>query len=259
MAFQLDKDWYLEPIKGATGQTYMGTRATERVFIKRNTSPLLAALSKEGIAPKLVWTKRTANGDILTAQQWLDGRVLSSSEIGQRNDVIDVLYQLHHSYMLKNMLQKIGGQIQTPETLLGNYEEKLPVELKQNQYLSRVYQSLSERIPDYSPHNYTVVHGDVNHRNWLVSNNYLYLVDWDSVMLADPALDIGMILGHYVPKEEWNKWLLSYGVQADESVLQRIEWYVIINFLQEILRHQQGNEMRAMNVEILKLKQLFEY
>lgn len=41
MEFQLDKDWRLQPIKGATGQTYMGIKETEKVFIKRNTSPLL--------------------------------------------------------------------------------------------------------------------------------------------------------------------------------------------------------------------------
>ena len=30
MEFQLDKDWRLQPIKGATGQTYMGIKETEK-------------------------------------------------------------------------------------------------------------------------------------------------------------------------------------------------------------------------------------
>lgn len=259
MAFQLDKEWRLQPIKGATGQTFMGIRATERVFIKRNTSPLLAALSKEGIAPKLVWTKRTVTGDILTAQEWLDGHVLKAQEIGQRNDVVDVLYHLHHSHMLKSMLEKIGGQIQTPAMMLQGYGEKLPKELQNNSYLARVYHYLQENIPNYSIHNYMVVHGDVNHRNWIVSNNYLYLVDWDSVMIADPALDLGMLLGHYVPPGSWNKWLLSYGMRPSEEALTRIKWYALFSFLQEILRHHQSGERREMNAEILKLKRAFGY
>lgn len=259
MAFQLDKEWLLQPIKGATGQTFMGIRATERVFIKRNTSPLLAALSKEGIAPKLVWTKRIVTGDILTAQEWLEGQELEIQEIGQRNDVVDVLYHVHHSHILKSMLEKIGGQIQTPAKMLQTYVEKLPVELKNNTYLARVYHYLQENIPNYSVHNYMVVHGDVNHSNWIVSNNYLYLVDWDSVMVADPALDLGMLLGHYVPRASWNKWLLSYGMRPSEDALARINWYMLFNFLQEILRYFQSGEKREMNVEILKLKQAFEY
>lgn len=53
----------------------------------------------------MIWTKRTANGDVLTAQEWLEGRLLHADEIGKRNDVIDVLYQLHHSNLLKDMLK----------------------------------------------------------------------------------------------------------------------------------------------------------
>ena len=157
------------------------------------------------------------------------------------------------------MLEKIGGQIQTPAMMLDAYEARLPSELQNNTYLSRVYHYLRENIPNYSVLNYMVVHGDVNHRNWLVSNNYLYLVDWDSVMVADPALDLGMLLGHYVPRSSWNKWLLSYGMRPSDEALTRIKWYALYNFLQEIVRHYQTGEKREMNAEILRLKQAFGY
>ena len=109
MEIRVDNEWRMQPLKGDTGKAFVGMRAKEKVFIKRNTTPMLAALSKEGIAPKLVWTKRTGSGDVLTAQEWLDGRILQADEIGKRNDVIDVLYHLHHSPSLKSMLQKTGG------------------------------------------------------------------------------------------------------------------------------------------------------
>ena len=47
MEFQLDSDWRVQPIKGDTGKTYIGYRDEDRVFIKRNTTPMLAALSRE--------------------------------------------------------------------------------------------------------------------------------------------------------------------------------------------------------------------
>lgn len=259
MEFQLDREWRLQPIKGATGQTYMGRRATERVFIKRNTSPLLAALSKEGIAPKLVWTKRTVNGDILTAQEWLDGYLLTADEIGSRNDVMDVLYHLHHSNRLKNMLEKIGGQVFTPRDLIQHYDKNLPLEIRNNVYLSKVIDYLSSHLPDFPLQKYSVVHGDVNHRNWIISSNYLYLVDWDSVMISDPALDIGMLLGHYVPREAWKQWLYAYGLYPSDEALKRIYWYVLFGCLQEILRYHESGERIEMNIEMLKLKQIFDY
>ncbi|MGC3141978.1 phosphotransferase family protein, partial [Enterococcus faecalis] len=65
---------------------------------------------------------------------------------------------------------------------------------------------LYNHLPEYRETRYVAVHGDVNHRNRLVSNNYLYLVDWDSVLVADPAVDLGMFLSNYVPRSGWNQW-----------------------------------------------------
>ncbi|EPI04644.1 phosphotransferase enzyme family protein [Enterococcus faecalis 13-SD-W-01] len=257
MEFQLDQDWRLRPIKGDTGKTYIGMRDQEKVFIKRNTTPMLAALSREGITPKLVWTKRMGNGDTLTAQEWLEGRILTPDEIGQRNDVIDVLYHLHHSSSLKTMLNRIGGQVITPERMLLDYENELPEMLQENRFLQLVHEFLRSQLPETSVQNFTVVHGDVNHRNWLVCQNYLYLVDWDSITFADPAVDIGTILGNYVPLSNWNQWLVSYGIRPSDEVLEKVHWYAVMNLLQEVVRYCKRGEFKRMNEEILQLKRIF--
>ena len=257
MEFQLDQEWRLRPIKGDTGKTYIGMRDEDKVFIKRNTTPMLAALSREGITPKLVWTKRTGNGDTLTAQEWLEGRLLTPNEIGQRNDVIDVLYHLHHSNSLKTMLTRIGGRVMTPEKMLQKYEKELPEELQKNQFLQIVHRFLREQISPIDKENLSVVHGDVNHRNWLVCKNYLYLVDWDSIMFADPAVDIATILGNYVPLSSWNQWLISYGIRPTDEMLEKFHWYAAMNLLQEITRYCKREDHRRMNEEILQLKRIF--
>ncbi|MFV0560007.1 MAG: phosphotransferase family protein [Enterococcus sp.] len=257
MEFQLDQDWRLQPIKGDTGKTYIGIRAEDKVFIKRNTTPMLAALSREGITPKLVWTKRMGNGDTLTAQEWLEGRILTPDEIGKRNDVIDVLYHLHHSDSLKSMLQRIGGKKITPIQMLAEYEKNLPEYLKNHGFLKLVLTFLKKQLPEIDEEAYAVVHGDVNHRNWLVCKNYLYLVDWDSITFADPAVDIGTILGHYVPLSSWGHWLIRYGIRPSDEVLERVHWYAVMNLLQEIMRYYYRNEHKRMNEEILQLKRIF--
>ena len=149
MELRLDSGWKIQPIKGDTGKTYYGFNAEEKVFIKRNTTPMLAALSREGITPKLVWTKRMGNGDVLTAQEWLEGRILAPDEIGERNDVIDVLYHLHHSASLKNMLEKMGGETYTPQKMLQEYRLNLPQHLQENPFLVLVYQYLIQHMPTF--------------------------------------------------------------------------------------------------------------
>ena len=81
MELERETGWKLHPIGGDTGQAYMGTKDEEKLFLKRNSSPFLAALSLEGISPKLIWTKRIGNGDVLTAQEWCNGRNLFKDEM----------------------------------------------------------------------------------------------------------------------------------------------------------------------------------
>ncbi|MDH6365561.1 thiamine kinase-like enzyme [Enterococcus sp. PF1-24] len=257
MEFQLDQGWTMRPVKGATGETYIGVKGEQQIFIKRNTTPMLAALSKEGITPKLVWTKRTGNGDVLTAQEWLDGRKLAPDEIGSRNDVIDVLYHLHHSESLRKMLQQIGGVTMTPELLWQELLQELPAAFEEHTFLRDVMAYLQKNLPTMAEKNITVVHGDVNHRNWLVCQHYLYLVDWDSVMFADYALDIGTILGQYVPLSKWSKWLVTYGVQATDETLERIHWYAVLSTAKEIKRLLLQGDQRRSKANILQLKRFF--
>lgn len=69
-------------------------------YFKTKYLSFLAALSLEEIAPRLIWTKRISTGDTLTAQEWLNGRSLYRSEMGQKS-VSDLLYKVHHTPVLK--------------------------------------------------------------------------------------------------------------------------------------------------------------
>src|SRR5699024_7715383 len=80
MEIERESGWNLHPIGGETGQACMGVRNEEKVFLKKNSSPYLAALSLEGITPRLMWTKRTGNEDIQTLQELCNKRTMEESE-----------------------------------------------------------------------------------------------------------------------------------------------------------------------------------
>src|SRR5690625_3307015 len=92
----IGEGWEFSSAGGLTGNAYIAKRNGERLFLKRNTSPFLAVLSAEGIVPQLIWTKRIKNGDVITAQKWLDGRELYPSEI-QEEQATTMLRKLHQS------------------------------------------------------------------------------------------------------------------------------------------------------------------
>ena len=102
-----------------------------------------------------------------------------------------------------------------------------------------------------------VCHGDLSHKNWLLSDiNRLYLVDWDSAMLADPAVDFGMILFQYVPRQEWQAWLENYGLEVTADLMRRVYWFGSLNLLQSVKHHYQRGRFTEMNHDILRLKEL---
>ncbi len=61
----LGSEWEITPAGGATGEAYFAKFQDRKLFLKRNSSPFLAVLSAEGIVPKLVWTRRMENGDVI--------------------------------------------------------------------------------------------------------------------------------------------------------------------------------------------------
>ncbi|WP_252313581.1 phosphotransferase family protein [Sinobaca sp. H24] len=84
----------------------------------------------------------------------------------------------------------------------------------------------------------------MNHNNWIVnSRGDLYLIDWDSASVRDPAYDIGLLLHEYIPEKEWTAWLDHYGLSLTETLKTKMNWYVVSHALQQALEHQRKNDL----------------
>jgi thiamine kinase-like enzyme len=243
----LGKEWTILPAGGATGDAYYAQHEEKRLFLKRNSSPFLAVLSAEGIVPKLVWTKRLENGDVITAQHWLEGRELKASEM-KLDRVAQLLSKIHHSSELLDLFMRIGKKPLEPETILDQLKNsQMKHSNNPNIYFHKSLKYLSEQLPYVQNQRKVVCHCDMNHNNWLLGNDdHLYLIDWDNAMIADPAIDIGMILQSYVPQSEWDNWLETYGISLNPELITRIYWYVIAHSLQYIQWHMDRNEMNQI-------------
>jgi thiamine kinase-like enzyme len=223
----LGEDWQVSPAGGATGEAYIAEYGSQKLFLKRNSSPFLAVLSAEGIVPKLLWTKRLGNGDVITAQQWLEGRELKAPDMMGEN-VATLLAKIHRSQELLGMMNRLEKKRLLPIDLLNEIQKKMSKEKKYLEIINDAFAYLMETYTDIETHNMVVCHCDVNHNNWLLSDtNELFLIDWDGAMIADPALDLGMLLYSYIPYEKWEHWLDIYGQVLDDDLERRMYWYVL--------------------------------
>lgn len=254
MELERESGWQLHPIGGDTGQAYMGTRNEERLFLKRNSSPFLAALSLEGISPKLVWTKRTGNGDVLTAQEWCTGRTLHREEM-HLTSVFNIIRKVHHSQSLKRMLTRLGGKSLNPSDFYNDSLFDLTSDLRTHPLIKEAIVYLKENMPEESASdNKVVCHGDISHKNLLISNeNHLYLVDWDSVVISDPCYDMSQLMERYIQPEDWNDWLGTLHLSTQDFKTEKLYWYGLLNILNDLKSNHKKQDYIRMNNDLIKL------
>jgi len=239
----LENGWVLEPAGGLTGEAFIASHENKKLFIKRNSSPFLAVLSAEGIVPKLIWTKRSESGDVFTAQKWIKGRKLEPNDMSGE-DVAKLLKKIHRSKPLLSMMKRLGKTPFSPEILLTQLQSKLNANLIKEFAISKTIGYLEQHVPEIRPNNWAVCHGDMNHNNWMITEeNELFLIDWESAIIGDPAFDLGPLLYWYVPEGEWENWLNNYGMSLTESIYNRLKWYVYYQTLLSIqFFDSKGNE-----------------
>lgn len=250
-----DKELNLMPLRGKSGQAFMGVYPDgEKIFVKMNTTPIIAALAKEQIAPQLLWSKRTPSGDHMIAQEWLNGRLLERQDMSSKQ-VIQVLLRLHKSKTLVNQLLQLDYHIENPYELLADWEKNAPLQLRDNTYLQSIIAELKRQLPEFRSDLATIVHGDVRHTNWIITTaGMVYLVDWDTVRLTDRMFDVAHLVSHYIPQKHWTDWLTYYGYKDNDLVMSKFNWYGQFSYLTQILRFFEMRQMDKVNQEIYDLR-----
>ncbi|WP_445612916.1 phosphotransferase [Geobacillus sp. YF-1] len=250
----LGKEWEITPAGGATGDAYFAEYEGKKLFLKRNSSPFLAVLSAEGIVPKLVWTKRLENGDVFTAQQWLNGRELKPCEMGS-DQVAALLRKIHTSKELAAMLMRLGKSPLPPSGLLAALERQQRRQPSEEPLVRKALDWLEQRVLSLPDDQRAVCHCDINHNNWLLADDgTLYLIDWDGAVIGDPAIDIGMLLYLYIPRARWNAWLDRYGLAWSEGLALRIKWYTLAHALHSLFwpKGKDRDKEREQSLHLVK-------
>ncbi|SFQ25383.1 Thiamine kinase [Priestia filamentosa] len=243
----LGSEWKITPAGGSTGDAYFAKFQDRELFLKRNSSPFLAMLSAEGIVPKLVWTRRMENGDVITAQHWLNGRELKPSDMVSTK-VAKLLSKIHYSQELLDMLKRLGKTPLRPDELLQSLYQHIDHELLAIPAVQEGIRYLQRELPNIHTIRYGVCHCDVHHNNWLLGENgQMYLIDWDEAMIADPAIDLGLLFYLYIPKSEWGEWLEEYGAEMTDDLEHRMKWYAISQMISLMQSHKDCQDEREMN------------
>ena len=193
----------------------------------------------------------------MTAQHWKNGRELTREEMHSER-VASLMKKIHTSGPLLTMLKKLGMEAHAAGSVATRYRPHIP-ESQCPPYRPFCNQYLENEMPLIDEAFCTVCHGDVNHNNWLLSDqDELYLVDWEGAMIADPAIDLGMILYTYVEPDDWKEWLEVYGKPLDRTLMKRMKWYTLVQAITMIQWYEDHKRFKDMNDWIIFLNKVIQ-
>lgn len=235
---------------------YFCSRDNQRYFIKKNTTPMIATLSAEGIVPRLRWTKRISNGDVLIAQDFENGRTLNTEDMTDKR-IPEILKKVHGSSKLKKIMKAQGYAEETAARSLCNLKSIIADDLRKNSNIVNALNYLEKCLPDDDVE-YTPCHTDLHKDNWLLSDQgKLFLVDWEHSILCDPAIDISFVLYRYIPQNEWNEWLKIYGQESTIKYRNRLKWYITLQSVIMIVWYHEKKQLSEMNSWLVFLNSIF--
>jgi thiamine kinase-like enzyme len=155
------------------------------------------------------------------------------------------------------MLSRLENSPLLPEELLQRLMAELDNEMLSLPVVQTTLNFLKQEAANVNCDEKVVCHGDVNHNNWLLAeDNQLYLIDWDGAMIADPAIDLGLLLYWYIPEGNWQDWLNMYGKLLTDHLRLRMKWYVALQTLHSIQWHKNKNRIEEMNKWISFLNEI---
>ena len=237
-------------------EDYFCSRDNRRYFIKKNTTPMIATLSAEGIVPRLRWTKRISNGDVLIAQDFEHGRTLEKEDMTDKR-IPEILKKVHTSPKLKKIMKAQGYKEETASNSLNNLKTIIADELRKNKNVVDALNYVENFLPDEDIE-YTPCHTDLHKDNWLLSDKgKLFLVDWEHSILCDPAIDISFILYRYIPQEKWGEWLEIYGQEPTIKYRSRLKWYITLQSVIMIVWYHEKKQLTEMNAWLIFLNSIF--
>lgn len=252
MAESYQMGWTLSD---STQEDYYFAKNNNRYFIKKNMNPMIAILAAEKIVPKLKWTKRLNNGEVIIAQDFEHGKNLSSQEMIDER-IPKMLKRVHKCQNLKKIMLSQGYKEQTSACLLKNLKPLISQELLENSDIRIAFNYLENNKPKLET--FSPCHADLHKNNWLLSDSgKLFLVDWEQAILGDSAIDISFILYKYIPQDAWSKWLDLYGQKDTLEYRLKLKWYIAFQTLVMIVWYHGKKQYSEMNKWLVFLKKIF--
>jgi len=234
----------MRPPHGTGHETYFVSNKGQSYFVKLGAkTERYQVMSKLGISPPVITVGCLEDGTSILVQQKANGRKPTRKDFqNYLRKFAWSIHVTHRSESLKRVLPKrstdchkdVGIQIINDiEERWEQYKTMVPIFAE---YVDQNIHSLKDQVGQFKERGLVASHNDVCNGNWLVTpDGIIYLLDYDSMSLDDPALDLGAILWWYYPPEMREEFLRIAGYNNDEEFRYRMRIRMAIHNLNIII------------------------
>jgi hypothetical protein len=238
------QDWAVTLPPGSGAETYFAQAGGLNIFIKLGVNleyyPLLAAL---GLTPPVLAAGRLADGTSLLVQPKIVARKPSRKDFGARLErFAGCIRSLHSSPELKRLLPLASSNLHRELGLqsLARVQQKWEIYRSQVPavagFVDESLLCLLQQVLEFTGEGAVASHPDPCNANWLVAESgEIYLIDFDSLALDDPAFDLGAILWWYYPPELRPRFLELAGYALDQPLQNRMQVRMALHCLDILL------------------------
>ena len=222
-------DFSLPP--GTGMETYFVQGDEQQYFVKVGVSMerylVMAAI---GLTPDILAYGKLDSGSSIIVQPRITGRRPSRKDYRERlESVATIVNTIHHQPRVREMFRAPSSTLYQEAGLRALHSLRRRWERHRAQvplvaeFVDHALDELAQQINRFSGEGLAVSHNDICNANWLFADNGdIYIVDFESMSMDDPAFDLGALLWWYYPPELRGKFLEIAGYPYDHELRFRM-------------------------------------
>lgn len=187
-------------------------------------------MAKLGLTPPVLAHGQLETGDSVIVQPFVPGRKPSQRDYWEQlENVAQVVDRMHHGEPVRDILPPSSSDSHRDAALKALRELHETWEQYRDRvrdaatFVDRSLAWLAKQIDSFSTQGLVASHNDICDANWLFADDgNIYLIDFDSLALDDPALDLGALLWWYYPPELRRRFLEIAGYRQDDELAVRM-------------------------------------
>jgi aminoglycoside phosphotransferase (APT) family kinase protein len=226
---------------GSAGDSYLVSREGHRLALKFSIPPPgLERLSELGVAPRLI-SQGEYRGRPWMLQEYIAGDHPRPAWFADHLPALAAgLRRYHDDLPLRSLLLQDPHTVHAQDLVLARQEVRRARQAH-NAISPAVanapdaFDIYEEQMDALGPGPEVPVHPDPNRKNFIVTRDTFFLIDWDGICLSDPLNDAGVMLWWYVLAARWPEFLTAYGLEPNQRVLDRVYWWTARRSLQVAL------------------------